>query len=285
MNRILAAFMALMFTLALSQPADARLKGLENAKVLNSVTAVGLEVYTFDQRGRYVEIDFRVEPLSRPESEKELRDQLYWLEGSHARLKTNGRIYVEARLFDYDGNTVYESVNSFLPERVKRKGKVTYRTPQWGTGDLYFEAVDWDDDDYNYTYDDPKTKAVKPWSLDIYFDWVQVEGIEQVNPDLHTFVTVLSLAPEWDYHPAIETIVHKSGEIKFFARSQSGFKPAWVRVTSYVDISDLEPVRVNLPYTDRMSVWSDAGNLIVTEFVFDQDPVDDSTNQGGGGKG
>lgn len=294
MKHILAAFMAFMFSLVLSQPADAGYIGKENARGLAHINAVELTVYAFDNFGRYVELDYQYHYLNRPSSEQDLANQLSWFE-SHSKSKYSGRVFVEANFLDQDDDILYESVNSFMPQRTKRKGKWTLQTPEWGAGDFYLDPVEWgnyDGSGYSYVYDDPKVKKLaKAWSVDIYFDWVQVEGIEQIDPDLHKYVDVLSLAPEWDYHPAIETVVHSSGGVKLYARSHSGFRPIWVNITTYDDLfSGASPI-ISKPYADEMFVNGGddengdkrklvPGELIVIEFLFDQDPVD----QVGGGK-
>lgn len=271
MKRILAA-MALLFTVAFGHLANAAINpmpsGLENAERLTEVVAVETEAYTFD-RGDYVALDYRYEELETPTSEEDVVEQLYWLDGLHFRLKTTARVYVISRLLDEDGEVLYEHQNSFRPEKVKDGRKSAYQAP-WYTNSFYFDPIAWGSPSY---WEEEKSKRIKPIHVDIYFNSVNVGGIDQVKPDLHGYVNMLGVDAEWGIIPAFETFVGKHDTIQLFARSRSGFRPAWVKVTTYDAIGNGTSM-TPIDYIDRMTIEVDPGTLYLIEPVFDQDPVE-----------
>jgi hypothetical protein len=278
MKRVLA-FAAFLFTICghVSAQVNPVPNGLENAERLTEVVAVETEAYTFD-RGDYVPLDYRFEQLETPTSEEDLIEQLYWVEGLHFKLKTTARVYVISRLLDEDGEVLYESQNSFRPEKVKDGRKSAYQVP-WYASNFYFDPM-WGNNSLYHEVE--KSKRIKPIYVDIYFNSVDIGGIEQAEPDLHGYVNLLNVGAEWGFVPAFETMVGKDEVIKLFARSQSGFKPSWVKVTTYDEIGDGVSA-VYLDYLDRMSIEVDPGTLYLIEPIFDQDPVGFMPPTGGKG--
>ena len=279
MKRILA-FAAFLFTLIggqVSAQVNPMPNGLENAERLTEVVAVETEAYTFD-RGVFVPLDYSFEQLETPSSEEDVVEQLYWAEGLHFKLKTTARVYVISRLLDEDGEVLYEAQNSFRPEKAKGR-KSEYQAP-WYANDFYFDPIAWGSGP-SY-WEDEKSKRIKPIYVDIYFDAANIGGIEQIEPDLHGYVNLLGVGAEWGFIPAYEAFVGKNEDIKLFARSQSGFKPSWVKVSTYKAVSNGVSA-VYLDYTDRMLIDVDPGTLYLVEPIFDQDPVGSTSPSGGKG--
>lgn len=234
------------------------------ASAVQHAHAVQIEAFTFDKKGNAVFLGYEHQYLLPCRTEEDLVSQILDIEPVDIKVDPKLEVFTYVTVTDIVNRVVMEGNPSFEMEKKGRK---------WEQPWLYLDlhAV-WDGPIKTGPSDYPLTKKTfgKKVPVSLVFDWVDVRGIVQSDPDELDFVKAF-VSPEWNENSIVETWVPTSDRLRLFARSSIGYVPKYVHVVGsfgskvlpYEDemelLEELLEFDIELGPLEKFKLWFDFG--------------------------